>query len=309
MARRFAVHGVVEIARRLAVDGDQRQMPDILASGEILLQHLGREFFRLIRDFRRERVRQVMLAQRDLDFHAGIGVAAQHLGHLPDGLVVRTRLGEDFHHHHLARLRAAGMLGRHQDVLVDAAVLRDQKTDPPFAIIAADDETVDVLQHLDDLRLAPAAPVEAGDAHQHAVAMQHTVHFLGGKVKVVAILVGHDEAEAVGMPFHPSLDEIELVGQQQQALAVDHQLGVTLHRAQAALEQVALGFGDVQLRDEDVQLDRVAGLGQQLQDVFAAGQRRFVALDLPFIERVGEADRRNRVPASAATGFFCSRLR
>ena len=35
---------------------------------------------------RRELVRQLVLAQRDLDFHAGIGVVAEHLDDAPDRL-------------------------------------------------------------------------------------------------------------------------------------------------------------------------------------------------------------------------------
>ena len=106
---------------------------------------------------------------------------------------------------------------------------------------------VDVLQHLDDLGFAASAPIEAGHTNQHLVAVQHAVHFLGRQIEIVAALFRHDEAEAVGMPFYTALDEIELLRQTELALAVEHHLAVALHRPEAALEQVALVFGDVQL--------------------------------------------------------------
>ncbi|TXT23687.1 MAG: hypothetical protein FD134_2004 [Gallionellaceae bacterium] len=74
-------------------------------------------------------MRQIMLAQRDLDFHAGVGVVAEHLHHAPDGLRVFARLLQDFQHHHLPRFGGAAFAGRNQYVLADAAVLRHHELD------------------------------------------------------------------------------------------------------------------------------------------------------------------------------------
>jgi len=303
-AKRLAVHRVVEVARRLAVDGDERQVANVIASGQVFFQHLAWQLGRLRLDLRREDIGQVVLPQRDLDFHAGAGKAAQHFGYPSHRLVVRAGLGEDFHRHHLAGLRGAGMLGGDEDVLVDAAVFRDQEADATFKVVAADDEPVDVLQHFDDFGLTPPAPVEAGNANQHAVAVQHPVHLLGRQIEIVATFFRHHETEAVGVPLDAALDEVEFVWQAQLALAVEHQLAVALHRTETALEQVAFGLGDFQLLGEGVGVDRTARLGQQLEDVFAARQRRFVALDLTLVERIGETDFRKRVLACTAAGFF-----
>ena len=306
---RFTVHGVVEVACGFAVDGDQRQMADVLAPRQILFQHLGRQFLRLFFRLGREHIRQVVLPQRDLDFHAGRGETAQDFTDTAHRLVVRTGLGEDFHHDHLAGLCVACVFWRDQDILVDAAVFGNQEADASFEVVAADDEPVDVLQHLDDPGFAPTAPVEAGHPHEHLVAVQHAVHFLGRQIEVVAALFRHHETEAVGMPLDAALDQIELVRQAQLALAVEHQLAVALHRAEAALEQVALGLGDVQLPGEGVGVDRAARFGQQLQDVFAAGQRRFIALGFPLVKGIRQANRRNFVFACATTGFLMRHLR
>jgi hypothetical protein len=78
--KRLAVDGIVEVARVLAVDGDQRHVAQVDAalagrprapgSGKAagLGQRLGREA-----------VRHLVLAHRDLDLHARIVDLAQHL--------------------------------------------------------------------------------------------------------------------------------------------------------------------------------------------------------------------------------------
>ena len=303
-AERFAIDRVVEVACGFAVDRHQRQVADVLAPGQVLLQYFLRQCFGLLLHIRREHVGQIVLPECDLDFHAGAGETAEDFDDAADGFVVRPRLGENFHRHHLARLRAARVLGRDENVLVDAAVFRDQETDAAFQVVAPDDGLVDVLQHLDDLALAAAALVEAGDAHQHAVAVQHTVHFLGRQEEVVAAFFRTDETESVRVAIDPALDEIELVRQAELTLAVEHELAVALHRAEPPLEEVVFGLGDVQLRGERVDIDRATGLGQQLQDVFAAGQRRFVAFDLAFIERIGQPDGRDFVLAAASAALL-----
>ena len=139
-AERLAVHRVIEVARGLAVNGDERQMTDVLAPVHVLFQHLVRQFLRLLFHLGREHIGQVVLAQGNLDFHAGIGKAAENLAHAADGFVVRAGLSDDFHRHHLAGLGLACVFHRHQDVLVDAPVFCDQKADAAFEIVAADDE-------------------------------------------------------------------------------------------------------------------------------------------------------------------------
>ncbi len=79
------------------------------------------------------------------------------------------------------------------------------------------------------------------------VAVQHAMHFLGRQKQVAAAFVRRDKAKAVRMTFDPALDQIEFVRQAQLALAVEHELAVALHRAEAALEQFELVFGDLQL--------------------------------------------------------------
>jgi hypothetical protein len=112
----------------------------------------GRRFAGLLH-VARPFVRQVVLAQRDLDLHAGIGIVAEDLDHAPDGLGVLGGLLDDLGDHDLALLRAAQALGRDEDVLVDALVLGDEEGDAVLDEEPPDDLGVGALEHLDDRAL------------------------------------------------------------------------------------------------------------------------------------------------------------
>ncbi len=73
-----------------------------------------------------------------------------------------------------------------------------------LAVQAADDAAVGALEHLDDLARRPAALVDAGRRAPRAVAVQHLAHLGGGEEHARLAVVGHEEAVAVGMAFHPA---------------------------------------------------------------------------------------------------------
>ncbi len=60
----------------------------------------------------RELVRKIVLAQRDLDLHAGIGVAAEDFDDARDRLALRRRLLDDLDDDDVARFRAAALVLR-----------------------------------------------------------------------------------------------------------------------------------------------------------------------------------------------------
>src|SRR6185295_2285386 len=131
------------------------------------------------------------------DFHAGIGVIADDFDHARDRLSVFQRLGDDLHHHHLARLRAVRLVGRHQDFVTDALVFRRDVKDAVFAVQAPDQPLLPALEHFNDGAFRPPAAVGAGDAGHHAVAVHHFAHFLRPEEQVLPALVAHEETETV----------------------------------------------------------------------------------------------------------------
>ena len=231
-------------------------------------------------------MRQVVLAQRDLDFHPGIGVVAQHLDHAADGLGVLRGLLDDFRDHDLAVLRVLRAVGRDEDVLVDALVLGDEEHDAMLDEQAPAKRLVGALQHFDDGALAPAAAIQPRHAREHGVAVQGLVHLLGAEEEVLGAVLGLEEAEAVRVPHDLALDEARLVGDEDGAAAVAHHLAFALHGRQAPAEGFALFRLDVQQVRDPFLVEGDSLLLQHLEDHLAAGQRVLVTCRFAFAMRV-----------------------
>ena len=103
---RLAVDRVVEVPRGLAVDGHERQMRARRCARRGRRPSPPREKLAQPLDFAREDVRQIVLAQRDLDLHARVGVVAEHFDHAPDRLHVLRGLHDDLDRDDLAGLGA-----------------------------------------------------------------------------------------------------------------------------------------------------------------------------------------------------------
>ena len=162
LALRFAIHRVVKVARGFAVDGHQRQVAQVAAvGGEVFFADFLRGVAGLFQRAFREFMRQVVLAQGDFDFHAGVGVIAQHLNHSTHRLLVAAGLFHQLDHHHLAMLAVGVAVGLDQNILVQAAVFRHGKPDAALAIQSRHHRLIDPLDHFDDGGFWPTAPIQA----------------------------------------------------------------------------------------------------------------------------------------------------
>ena len=280
--RGLRVHRIVEILRRFTIDRHERQLAQVLASLDVLRVHHLRQPPRRLLRIARPLVRQVVLAQRDLDLHPGIGVVAEDLDHAPDGLGVLGGLRDELGDDNLALLRALEAIGRDEDVLADALVLGDEEGDAVLDEEAPDDLLVGALEHFHDGTFEPAAAIHAGHAREHHVAVQRLVHLLRPEEEIVLAVLGTQEPEAVGMPDHLALDEARLVGDEDRAAAVAHDLAVALHGGHAPLEALALlGARDLQQLGELVFGDRDTLFGESFEDALAArnlGRKRLQAI-------------------------------
>ena len=299
LALALAIHRVVEVLGGLPVDGDERQLGEVLTPGPVLLAHRFGQLARLRLGLGRELEGQVVLAQRDLDLHAGVGIVAEHLDDAADRLGELGGLLDQLDGNDLARLGLLASARGDQDVLRQATVLGDDDHHAVLVDDAADDTGVGALEHLDQLALGAAAAVGAGDAHHDAVAVQYLAHLLGAEEDVGLAVVAAQEAEAVGMTLDTSLDQVGLGRQQVGVAAVAHDLAVALHGAQAAVEEVELVRRDVERSGELGERHRHAALGEKLQHVLAARQRVVVLLGLALVEGVGETH---------GAGLRCARL-
>ncbi len=129
-SRLFAVHGVVEVFRRLSVDGDEGERPQILPAGKIAL-------LRFLREARSERLRprgeserQGVLPERDLDLDSGVGGVTQDLDDATDRRIVPVGLRRQLGDHDLPRSGAPCVLQSDEDILADAPLGRLNEQDP-----------------------------------------------------------------------------------------------------------------------------------------------------------------------------------
>ena len=288
----LAEHRVVEVARRLAVDGDQGQFAQVFAPLEVGLAHLVRHFLVFIERCPGKLEGQIMLAQRDLDFHAWIGIVAEHLDDLADRLRKLARLLDDLDHHHLPGLRLVLglLLGRHQNILGNTLVLRHHEHHAMLDEDAADHLAVDPLGHLDDATFRAPLAVNAGDPNQRPVTVQHLAHLVLVEKDVGTAVVGNQKAVAIRMPLHPARRQAGPLGQDVGPLSVAHQLPFAFHRTQPALEHLSLAIGDVEQSSQFSEFKRPTFVGQYLRDVLAGGQRKIVAGRLTLEKGIRTAD-------------------
>ena len=154
---------------------------------------------------RRELVRDLVLAHRDLDLHAGVVDLAQHLGDAAHRLRMQGRRFGQLHRHDLPHRRAGGGVLRDQDVLAVAPVFRGDDPLPALVQQAADDRRLAPLQDVEHTAFGAALAVQAQHAHAHAVAVQHAAHLLRRQVDGRIAVVGDDKTVAVAMTFDTAI--------------------------------------------------------------------------------------------------------
>ncbi len=142
------------------------------------------------------------LAHRDLDLHAWIVDGSQHLDHTANRLHVSLRLLQDFDDDHLPRLSRQRAAGRHQNVVRNTLILGHDDRDAALVQQPANELVGAALDDFDNLAFGPATPIGAGNARQHAVAVQHLAHLVLGKHEVWSGIIANQEAEAVAMSLH-----------------------------------------------------------------------------------------------------------
>ena len=300
LADDFAMHRVVEIARRLAIDGDQRHFAQVAPARHLSRADLGRNPRGLGFDFRRELVRQLVLAQRDLDLHARVGGVAQHLHDAGDRRAVAAGLLDDLGHDDLAMRRVAARVGGDQHVVMQPAIGRLDPADAVLQVKAPDDGGVGALQHLDDLAFDAPAPVDARLAHHDAVTVQHLRHLARIEEHVGLLVVADEKAEAVGMALHGAGHEVDLLGDAQGAAPVDDDLTGAGHGLEPPGEELDLVVGDGEALDQIFLLQRRALGFHHLQDEFPRWQGILVGRALALEKRVGLPQRHGG--ALAGTG-------
>jgi hypothetical protein len=205
-ARRFAVDGVVEVARVLAVDRHERYVAEVDAAFLVGRLHRVRQRRCLRERGVGEDVRHLVLAHRDLDLHAGVVDLAEDLGDAADRLRMHRRRLHQLDRHDLSGLGVGDAVARHDDVLAVALVLGREQPDAALVQEPADDRRFLALEDLEDPAFRASLLVVADDARLDAVAVQDAFHLLRREIEVGLTVVANDESVAVAMALDGAFD-------------------------------------------------------------------------------------------------------
>src|SRR5690606_7850198 len=221
-----AEDGVVEIARVFAVDGDEG---DIAQIDPPLDFRRAYGFGQARRAFERGFGKLMRHAEFTYgDFDAGIVDLAQHLDDAPQRLGVAGGLLQNLHGNHLAMFRTIDLLGRNQDIVLDALIFGHHDAGATLAQEAADELVGTALEHFDDKAFQLAA-IFAFDLGQNSVAMQHLEHFARREKEIGPAIVAQQKTESVAVPLHTARQEFKLGIDLNLALPVDENLAVAFH--------------------------------------------------------------------------------
>ncbi len=214
---------IVEVARGFAIDGYDIERPIILPASQLVLaNHVGK-VLRLLQNFRRKMMRDVMLPDHDLDIDAEIIRPAEDFDHSANRVLAAfgkfQNLDVDHHavqifgrlHVHWRNANAiAAQRGRGQfhpswdlNPLPDTLVVGGYKIPTLANTKFANHGLVRPPQYFDDLAVSAAIPFDARDANHHAIAVHGGLRRFPRDVNVAFQtfdgMIGNQEPVAVAM--------------------------------------------------------------------------------------------------------------
>ena len=226
-------HGVVEVARVIAVDGDDRLLPEVAAHTRN--DALRSRFFRFREGAGRECLGQPRRGDERVLLHFEVAAPAEHAHDLPLG---RPAVGVsgDAHEHLFARHGARA--ARDTNLVAEPALVR---LDEPALLLAVIGSRKLLHAAGDDGMHARLVAAFAADEHRvHRIAVQRAVHAVAGQEQVLPSVLAQQEAEPALVALHGALDEPEFIGGDEPTARVAHERARPFQRFKRAAERVAL---------------------------------------------------------------------
>ena len=202
------MNGVVEIARRLAVNRDDGQAAEITAAHDVGRRDLLLSGARFGEHFVGENMWQVMFADDDLDIHADFAGAAENFDDASDGSEAAFGVARDFHIHdgaiefreaRVAHCRWAGpfgsaqffsplrrqfFTGRNGNFVENARVVRKNHIALRAVAEQADERGMRALEDLHHTAFGAAVGAASHDAREDAIAVNGVDEIFAADVKV-----------------------------------------------------------------------------------------------------------------------------
>ncbi len=131
-------------------------------------------------------------------------------------------LFDNFDSDYFSRCGIAHIFWRHQNVVLDALVFRNNQQNAALRHQSSNQAIGFTFRDLNNGSFGLATVVGAGNSHQHAVAMQYFLHLARGKKGVWSAIITNQKTETVTVTSHSAGYEIKLGRKQQHALSVGH---------------------------------------------------------------------------------------
>ena len=227
--------------------------------------------------------RNLVAADRDIGFHAGREMGADDLDDTSDGLRAAAGLDHEFHDDDIAFLGTAEFAAGNNNLVRDATVVRLDEADLALDVQLADNALVCAFQHLDDGPLTTPLVIDAGNTHDHPVAMQHLAHLARQQEKILAAIVRDQESESVLVPLDATGDQLLAVDEAVTPAAVANQLAITDHRLEPELERFGLLSVQFEVGGDLRSAERAALALHRLHDEFPARDGIVVLPGLPLV--------------------------
>jgi len=173
---RLAKDGVIKIAGGFIINRDQPHIADIDPVCLIFLGNLFGNARRLLAHGGWPAVWNLVGADCYVDFHPRSHMLPENFNNTPCRLGAHGGLAQNFHHHVLAMHSFAGMLIRHQNLVIDARILRHHKSYATLFEEATNCLAGAMLQHLNNHPLTTATIIHAVYTGSDPVAMKHLAH-------------------------------------------------------------------------------------------------------------------------------------
>src|SRR5260221_14126071 len=199
-------YGIVEIASRFPIDGNDVHVAKILTACKLVEPDDVRITLRLLQNFRRKMMRDMMLADDDLDVHAEIVRMSQDFDHPPHSMlaifrklknldaddhsveVLRTLDFHWFNANAIFRCRGRRQFAafRNLDPLMDTLIVRNYVAFSRANSKLTHHGLVRTPQNPDNLAVCAAIALDTGDADHYAIAVHGSLRGIARDVDVAA---------------------------------------------------------------------------------------------------------------------------
>ena len=276
-AARLRIHGVVEVLGVGAVDRHERQLAQILASGQVRRFDVRAEAVRGAQDFGRKLLRQIVAQHRKACREVRWTQVLEHLDDATLSRILALGTLRDLDDHVVLVFGAVAVAQRYFDRIPVTRILGRDAAATGACVPDAADAFGRIADAPDEPRHAPAAVVDADGAHFDPIVMHERCRVGAREHERCRAVVGHDQNFAAGASAHPARNSFGLARSAEAVLALQC-LSVAHHGGKPLAERVAL-----RVRREAESLGktrRAQGLGsfsQVLEQQFAARNRFGIA--------------------------------